>query len=183
MIAATTAITTSLVGLVSLRRAWQRDVAMKALWMVGGWLLLALSLLCFSLWLGGEVGIPVALVFVSTAALCLVATNVKWREARGPRRRTGVIDPSDRKSRVWRGVVRTLLAGPLSGLAAIGVGVALAARLPLQEIDRVAMGGLAVPLIWAGGMAWTLADDKIIRASLVLIAVSAISYAIAFLPV
>ncbi len=151
--------------------------------MGSGWFLLALSLLCFSLWLGGEVGIPVALAFVSTAALCLVATNVKWREARGPRRRTGVIDPSDRKSRVWRGVVRTLLAGPLSGLAAIGVGVALAARLPLLEIDRVAMGGLAVPLIWAGGMAWTLADDKIIRASLVLIAVSVISYAIAFLPV
>ena len=94
-----------------------------------------------------------------------------------------MIDPSDRKSRVWRGVVRTLLAGPLSGLAAIGVGVALAVRLPLQEVDRVAIGGLAVPVIWAAGMAWTLADDKIIRAGLVLIVVSAICYAIAFLPV
>ena len=93
-----------------------------------------------------------------------------------------MIDRADRKSRVWRGVVRTLLAGPF-GTGGDWRWRCINRSIALQEVDRVAIGGLAVPVIWAAGMAWTLADDKIIRASLVLIVVSAVCYAIAFLPV
>jgi hypothetical protein len=48
--------------------------------------------------------------------------------------------------------------------------------------DRIVVGGLLVPILWGAGMAWTLSDAKLLRATLVLGSVSVIGYGIAFLP-
>jgi hypothetical protein len=37
---------------------------------------------------------------------------------------------------------------------------------------RIVLGGLLVPAVWAGCMAWTLADDKILRSTAVICSVS-----------
>ena len=36
------------------------------------------------------------------------------------------------------------------------------------EQTRIVTGGLMIPVLWGGAMAWTLADDKILRATAVL---------------
>ena len=70
----------------------------------------------------------------------------------------------------------------MAGVAAIGVGVAFAVAMPMGPHDRIVIGALLVPILWGGGMAWTLADAKLMRATVILLAISALSYAIAFLP-
>jgi hypothetical protein len=54
--------------------------------------------------------------------------------------------------------------------------------MPIAAHDRMVVGGILVPLLWGGGMAWTLSDAKLLRATLLLLAISAVCYAMAFLP-
>ena len=171
----------TLAGIGSLRLAWARPSSRRPWLILVGWLSLAVAVLLFAVAMGGETGVPFAVILISVAGLCFVAANRERRPRRETRPREEVIDPSDRRSRWWRGVLRVVLAGPLSGAAAILVGVALAKQLPLSDVDAIAIGGLTVPLLWAGGMAWTLSDDRILRALAVLLFVSGLSFALAFL--
>lgn len=168
-------------GIGSLRLAWGRASPARPWLIACGWALFAMAVFAFAISVGGETGVPLAAIVISATGLCAVMANREVRPRKEARSRDEVIDPSDRKSRWWRGALRALLAGPLSGAASILVGVALAKQLPFTDVDAIALGGLAVPLLWAGGMAWTLSDDRILRALAVIVAVSAVSYALAFL--
>ena len=172
-----------LAGIGSLRLAWGQQAASRPWLIVIGWTLLGLAIFVLAFAIGGETGVPLGALLISTVGLGIVLANREIRPRREVRQRDrdSMIDPSDRKSRWWRGVLRVLLAGPLSGAAAILVGVALAKQLPLEDVDAIAIGALAVPLLWAGGMAWTLSDDRILRALVVITCVSAVSFALAFL--
>ena len=52
---------------------------------------------------------------------------------------------------------------------------------PGDTQTRLIFGGLMVPLLWGGAMAWTLADDKILRAAAVLVGVSIVTFTAAAL--
>ena len=54
--------------------------------------------------------------------------------------------------------------------------------MPLAPQDRIVIGGLLVPILWGAGMAWTLSDARLVRATIVLLTISALGYGIAFLP-
>ena len=180
MIATVAGVGSLLGGLGSLRLAWSRPDGKRGLLILAGWALLVAAVIAFAAAIGGETGIPFALAVLPVAALGFVLANREVRPRKEGREREAVIDPSDRRSR-WRGLLRVVLAGPLSGAVAILVGVALAKQLPLSDVDAIAIGGLTVPLLWAAGMAWTLSDDRILRALAALSIVSGLSFAAAFL--
>ena len=92
------------------------------------------------------------------------------------------LEPEERPTNWRRGAAKALLAIVLSGVASIGIGVAFALYMPMATHDRIVIGGILVPVLWGGGMAWTLSDAKLLRATLLLLAISAACYAMAFLP-
>ena len=63
----------------------------------------------------------------------------------------------------------------------MGVGTAWAALVPGEQQTRLVVGGLLVPLVWGGCMAWTLADNRILRATAVLVSVAVVSFSAAIL--
>ena len=80
---------------------------------------------------------------------------------------------------------------PLLGRMLMGFGIKLAGTVMdlaipwilAHIIDEVVpTGDRRAIFLWGAGMAWTLADAKTVRASILLTCVSAISYAIAFVP-
>ncbi|MFT3727857.1 MAG: hypothetical protein QM759_08550 [Terricaulis sp.] len=162
-----------------LRRAWRLRTGWKHnVFLLSGWLVLLGSLALGAGRFDLLLGVFVALPLVSIGALALVATGFEWRRARIRREREDIaLEPSDRASRAWRGWLRALLAGPLGGVAAMGIGLAWAVFAPGDAQTRIVTGGLLVPLLWAGGMAWTLSDDKILRATAVLAGVAIITFA------
>jgi hypothetical protein len=72
-----------------------------------------------------------------------------------------------------------LLAGPIGGIAAIGVAVAWTVWLPADPQTRIVTGGLLAPVLWGAGMAWTLSDDRILRATAVLVGVTIVTFSAA----
>ncbi|PVM91114.1 hypothetical protein DDF62_08100 [Caulobacter radicis] len=168
-------------GALLLRRAWTNADARRPWLIVGGWALLALAIAVSVPFLGAARGPSIVLALASTVALALVAAGIELREAKRKAPRELALEPSDRRRVAWRGWLRGFLAGPLGGAAAMAVGLAVAVCFPAEVKTRLIIGGMLVPFLWAGGMAWTLSDDKILRALAVLVGVTVAGFGAVFL--
>lgn len=169
-------------GVSLLSLSWRRRRGGKAHLLTGGWLLVATGFFMFGHTWGAEVGIAYAALALSCVAYVIIAAGVELRGSRARAPREMALEPEDRPANWGRGIAKSLLAIVLAGIASIGVGVAIAVAMPMGVQDRIMLGGILVPVLWGGGMAWTLSDAKLLRATIVLVAVSAVSYAVAFLP-
>lgn len=159
-----------------LRRAWQGKQQQTGL-VLGGWLLLLAAIILPAWALGAVRGPFIALALVSTAALAVVASNYTIRQAKARAARESLApEPSDRATTRWRETLRWLLAGPIGMIAAMGVGIAWAALAPGEQQTRLVVGGLIVPVAWGACMAWTLADNRILRATAALSGVALVSF-------
>lgn len=163
-------------GAWMLRRSWRGKDQQRAL-VIGGWLLIIASIVWPAWALGAARGPFIALAIVSTAALAIVASNYSVRQAKARAARDSLApEPSDRATTKWRETLRWLLAGPIGMVAAMGVGIAYAALAPGEQQTRLVIGGLIVPVAWGACMAWTLADNRILRATAVLLGVALTSF-------
>ncbi|MFZ5737127.1 MAG: hypothetical protein ACOY6K_09630 [Pseudomonadota bacterium] len=167
-----------------LKRAWQAKIEARAPWLWGGWAVAVATILWPAWVLGPARGPFIALTLVPVAALALIATGMQIRAARAGR--AGGIEslapePSERPSKAWRGVLRWLLAGPIGLIAALAVGIAYAAFAPGEPQTRLVVGGMIVPVAWGGAMAWTLADNRILRATAVLVGTALLGFGSAML--
>lgn len=163
-----------------LRRAWNDRSASRAWFIVAGWAILAVALVAGSPALGTARGIFIASTVISVAALAFIATGIQIRPSRIAADKSSIaLEPSDRPSRAWRGVLRFLLAGPIGMVAAMGVGIVWTAFLPSDPQTRIVSAGLIIPVVWGALMAWTLSDDKIIRATAVLVGVAIVTFSAA----
>lgn len=169
-------------GVWMLRKSWRARDAQGRGWVIGGWLLIAASFVRPVWALGTARGIFIALALFSTAALAVVASGYSIKVARARAARESLApEPSDRATTRGRETLRWLLAGPIGMIAAMGVGIAWAALVPGEQQTRLVVGGLIVPVVWGGCMAWTLADNRILRATAVLVGVAVVSFSAAIL--
>ncbi|ATQ44993.1 hypothetical protein CSW64_12565 [Caulobacter mirabilis] len=160
-----------------LRQAW-RDRGPRRPWLiVGGWLLIAAGVVASGWLLGADRGPFAAFALIPFAALVLIAIGVQVRDPNKRAPREIALEPSERPSKAWRGWLRAALAGPIGGIAAMGVGLAWTVWVPGEPQTRMVIGGLLVPVLWGGAMAWTLADNKILRATAVLVGVTVVTFA------
>lgn len=169
-----------LAGLALLRASWsQRGKApIRALF---GWLVSIAGVLGAG-YAFGEIGIVSALGAFSVLAYAVIASGAEQRSPRAPSEREVAAEPEDRPTNWSRAIAKSLLAIVLAGVAAIGLGLAFAVVAPMEQTARIVIGGLLVPMLWGAGMAWTLCDAKLLRATGLLVVVSACAYAVAFLP-
>lgn len=171
-----------LAGVAVLRASWLGRSRQGWHLVAGGWLLIVAGLAAFDYVWGGEVGTAYGLLALSVAAYAVVAAGVDVRTGKARGSREVALEPDERPTNWPRAIAKALLAIVLAGIASIGIGVAFAVAMPMGIHDRIVIGGLLVPILWGAGMAWTLCDAKLIRATVVLVSVSAAGYAIAFLP-
>jgi peptidoglycan/LPS O-acetylase OafA/YrhL len=169
-------------GILLLRMSWVSNRSPQRLYMSGGWLAVVAGFVLLMHVQGPKIGMTYAFLAFSLIAYAMIASTVELR--RGKRRASVSLapEPEQRPTNWRRATAKSLLAIVLAGVAAIGIGVAFAVAMPLPPQDRMVLGGLLVPVLWGGGMAWTLADAKLLRASVILAGISVVSYAIAFLP-
>ncbi len=167
-------------GVAGLRYSWSlrgNGPGQRRIWLAAAWGGLALCVVFLSLAFGFERGAALALVLLALLAFVAVAAGLTRRPERAER--DGVaLAPSLRGARIWRGAFRFLLAGPISGVAAIGIALAFTLKAPVGEVDKLIFGGSLVPILWGAGMAWTLADDRILRAAAALLGAGAVGFAI-----
>lgn len=171
-----------LAGVLLLRRSWlARPKAGRSV-APAGWSLIAAGIVAAAYGAGGKLGSALALLALSAWGYAAVAATIELRRGRQNTARDVAMEPTERPTNWPRAIAKSLLAIVLAGVASIGLGVAFAVAMPMSAPDRIVIGGLLVPLLWGGGMAWTLCDAKLGRATLVLLAVSAFGYGVAFLP-
>ncbi|MEJ7925684.1 hypothetical protein WG908_02805 [Sphingobium sp. AN641] len=175
-------------GAVALRRAWRSPAAKGAGYRTLGWAVIVATLVWPAFLLGDTRGPFIAVAMLSVAALAVVATGATVRTGRaGKTGRAGrasdslAPEPLDRPTTRWRSILRWLLAGPIGMIAAMAVGICYAVWVPGEAQTRLLIGGLIVPVVWGGAMAWTLADNRIIRATAVLVGTALTGFGLAIL--
>lgn len=168
-------------GAALLRASWlKRDGAAPAL-LAGGWTVL-IGLAIAASWLIGPVkGLALALVMEGIGALGVVWQGRVRRKAARARDGEVAPEPLEEPGRFWRGVLRTLLAGPLGMTAAMAVAFCVTVYMPGDPRTRIVTGGLLMPVLWGLAMTWTLADRRLLRATAVLVGTSLIGFGLAFL--
>jgi hypothetical protein len=171
-----------LAGVLLLRLSCARRGARNAPAVLAGWLLTGAGAVTFGAAWGGEIGTIYAFLAWSGVAYAVVCAGLELRVPKQSAARALAPEPESRPTNWTRGIGKSFLAVVLAGIAAVGIGVAFAVAMPLEPKDRIVIGGLLVPVLWGGGMAWTLSDAKLLRATLMLILISVAAYAIAFLP-
>ncbi len=172
-----------LIGVAGLALSWRRSRrAVRWHLLLVGWLSIAGGFAVYARVWGAEVGIAYGCLALSIAAYAVVAAGIQLRTAPERALREVALEPEERPTNWRRAVAKSLLAIVLSGIASIGVGVAFAVSIPMLVQDRIMLGGILVPVLWGAGMAWTLSDARLLRATIVLLTLSAVSYGIAFLP-
>lgn len=179
---ATAGVLLLLAGIVVLRLRWLRWRGIGRTATLTGWALIVAGFAAFAQVWGAEVGIFYATLGFSAVAYVVIVLGIELREAKQRSTRSLAEEPEERPTNWSRAIAKSFLAIVLSGVAAIGIGVAFAVAMPMAAQDRIMIGGILVPLLWGGGMAWTLSDAKLIRATLLLCLISVVAYSIAFLP-
>jgi hypothetical protein len=168
-------------GIVLLRQRWLARRQHGLPYLLAGWLAVSIAFPVLGNAWGAELGTFYALGLLSVVAYAIVGATMERRSTKR-REREPSLDPEERPTNWRRGIGKALLAIVLAGVASIGLGVASAIHLPLPPQDRAVIGGLLVPILWGAGMAWTLCDPRLVRATVILLGVSAFGYGIAFLP-
>lgn len=169
-------------GVIMLRKRWLARRRSGLAYLIGGWLALVGSVPILSNAWGAELGTTYMLIALSLAAYLVIGLTLERRVSKQRAAREATVDPEERPSNWGCGTGKALLAIVLAGIASVGLGVAAAIHLPLPPQDRAVIGGLLVPILWGGGMAWTLCDPRLLRATVILLTISALGYGVAFLP-
>ncbi len=131
---------------------------------------------------GAVRGILYALLVFALSGFAAVASNIALRTSPLRGATSLSAEPEIRPTNWRRAPAKALLAIVLAGIAAFGIGEAFAVAMPIEATNRIVIGGLMIPVLWGGGMAWTLADAKLARAAIALVGIAAVAFAIAFLP-
>ena len=151
---------------ILLRTAWRRHTAATPFVILGTWIAITALVLLAAWSMGSARGPLFAIALLPMGAALIVAGGTQRRAARGHVARSRALEPSLRPSKVWRGVLRTLVAGPLGCITSLTLGIAWTVSIPADPQTRIVLGGVLVPLLWAGAMAWALTDDRILRPAL-----------------
>ncbi len=123
---------------------------------VMGWAALAYALISLALHLGVLIGSTLALLAFSLSGFIAVALNVERRSYRTRQARVTLPDvtPQNRGKAWGRGLsasVLSMIAALMTGSASTGIPLGLA-------VNRVTIGGMVLPLIWASLIIWAVSD-------------------------
>ncbi|MFK4874186.1 hypothetical protein [Novosphingobium sp. ZW T3_23] len=168
-------------GAFLLRRSWLRRDGSALGLIAGGWVVLLGLLLASAFLIGPVKGTALALAMEGIGALLVIWLGRVRRKAGRLREVDVAPEPLEEPGRVWRGVLRTLLAGPLGMTAAMAVAFCLTVYMPGDPRTRIVVGGLLMPVLWGLAMTWTLADRRILRATVVLVGTSVTGFGLAWL--
>jgi hypothetical protein len=148
-------------GVALLRRAWRRE---RPGWpTLLGWTLLAAAIPGWALCARWDKAAALALLVPSLVGYGFVAANRERRPARARPAKAATELPERSGEAVWRGVARTLCAGPLAGAAAVLLAAAWGLKGPGSPPDRAALALLLAPLLWAAGLVWATTDASLLR--------------------
>ncbi|MET3470080.1 hypothetical protein ABIC78_000582 [Novosphingobium sp. 1529] len=175
-------------GAALLRRSWRHRQGMIAPLVAGGWLVMSGATVLAMLAIGPVKGLALAATMQAAGALAVVwQGRVQRQPARAPRGEASMgmgdaaPEPLEQRARLWRGVLRVLLAGPLGMVAALALALCLAVYPPGDPRTRIVLSGLATPVLWGLAMTWTLADRRLLRALAMLVGTSLLGLGIAAL--
>ena len=149
----------TLLGVALLYSGWRRWLTPSSLTNLGGWLLIGLSAMLWSIAAGWEYGALYSITALPLVAWLFVAHRASIRPELGE-------DPKPQRLRVasWRAVAKhtglILLTLPAAVLTSALLALWATSLMPWSEVNRLATLTLLMPTLWGLLMFWVCADPK-----------------------
>ena len=140
---------------LALRQVWLggRRLVFAALAIVVG----LVGFVLFASHWGGELGIPIAFAVASPIAMAVVYSG---RVVRPYAARVSSVTEHALQASIYRDAVRIFAAVLLPLIPALSVSAAIAILFPAAEAARVVVAAYALPVVWAGFMAWAISARR-----------------------
>jgi len=156
------AVLISLVGTGILFFFWRRKYPLHGVAIISGWALLLASSVFWVASTGVEFGVVFSLIMPSLYAwVFIVAFSEVKSTGRSRPKPYQVLRPS--YTQFLRNGGLLLLVIVLLAISSTFITLALTSALPIQEIDRLAVGALLLPVVWGGAIVWVLIDGRKFR--------------------
>jgi hypothetical protein len=160
--------------------AWKRNPRPRGGLIAGGWALLVAAAALLAPWAGGDRGVAISTLLVAVAATVFIVLSGRWtlphgKKAKPIRATAGGADPATGPATTWpRTLATVLLALPVSTAASVAFGVATVVWMPGSPADKLVTAAFGAPLVLAGAMVWTCADRRLLRTTVILVALTAV---------
>ena len=177
----TLATATGFAGVLSLYRSWRLPLPKPTHWRRLGWILLMLSLIA---WLWAQ-PVEFAVCFALTVPALLAWLWIGWASPdRQPARDTKLEQRTlnwPRITLLGEQLLKLVISVPLAGLVSALLSFTVTDLLPWEAVNRLVTGVLMMPAFWGLASYWVLADTRLWRPTLALIATGVISAGYLFL--
>ena len=175
----------SVAGVACLFGSWNGVTARKA-WINGlGWTLLTISVVAWSVASGAEFGTALALCVPGVVAWIFALRTAELREQRvRSRKPLAKVEPAAKitDARSWlRHLWLFVLTVPLAAAASATLSITVCRWLPWSDTNEMVLALLLMPFLWGCAAYWIVADPKLSRPTVTVIAAGAISAALLFL--
>jgi len=161
---------TTLMSISLIYSSWRRWLNPRLLVNLVGWLLLGGSAWLWAQAAGWEFGAVYFIAALPLAAWLFTALQGTWRARNSSPAHTQKLTVP-----AWPTLARhfglALLVLPIAGLASALLSLVLTSLLPWQEINRLALITLLMPMLWGLFMFWCCADQKVMRPATTIIVV------------
>lgn len=174
------AASSALLGIGILRYAWRRPARLHALMVSGGWATVIVSMILYARACGAEAGVPFALAAFSLGGIAAVLGNIEIRTPKKREARERSTPPAESHSSALTVVLRTIVVGLLTALAAWGVGLAYARSFTLPGTNVLLFSGFALLVIWSALIVWASSDPRVVRITVILAALTALANGVAY---
>ncbi|GAB2189693.1 hypothetical protein [Sessilibacter sp. MAH2] len=156
-------------GVVCLYLSWRKIIRLTAIYTVLGWVLQALALIAWTHGIGVEYGLTLGfLCFGFYAWLIIFVQNLSSKNIKIQARPWQPATPSAKK--VWQHTARFLVGVLLSGVVSILFMATVIEFLPWQSANRLALGFILLPIMWACLCVWCYTKPSLIKPALTLCA-------------
>jgi hypothetical protein len=177
MISTIAAFALGIAGVGCLYSSWKDRLPARLRPTLLGWLVLIAAGYFAIRASGAEFGATLIFTAPALAAWLLVAANLELRQARVRKRKvTEKVEPiqTDGTRSLSRHLLLFVITVPLSAAAAIFFSVALARALPFSYLSHIAFATLFMPFLWGCAAYWALADSKLARPVVTIVALGLI---------
>jgi len=160
------AVLSGLVGIAILFIFWRRQYPMHGVAIFFAWVFLAVSSLFWVASAGIEFGIVFSLMMPSLYAWMVILTTSEHKPISRTRQKRYQFQRLSYKQLLRNGGLFFLIIIMLA-MSSTFIALVFAYRLPIKEVNRMAVAALLTPMVWSGAVVWILIDGRRIRPILI----------------
>ena len=166
----------SAASVIILRAIWRKKSAYQLALSTSGWLIFLIGVIYWAEIKGWEIGLAYHFAIVSLVAWLIVTINLEVKPRIQEKQTTKALPPITMHPS--KAIFKFLIAGPVAGLSACIVLLALSELMPINQTNQLVITGICFPFLWGVLAVWVCAKRSFLKQTMSILSASLCSLGI-----